>query len=127
MKWALRELSLIASRLWTTVRSLRSRRPKTSSTTPRVSAPKNSWDKSSTDAAPATATRHEHLRALEKLGEQYYDAMYDTRYPAGEYANAKDAFRDAVALARELGETDIEKRLEARLAHIKAVYRSQFT
>jgi hypothetical protein len=53
--------------------------------------------------------------------------MYDTRYPSGEYANAKDAFGEAIALARELGETEIEKRLEARLAHIKAVYRSQFT
>jgi hypothetical protein len=92
-----------------------------------VSAPKSSWDKSSTDAAPATDERYEHLSALEKLGERYYDAMYDTRYPAGEYANAKDAFGDAIVLARALGETEIEKRLEARLAHIKAVYRSQFT
>jgi Arc/MetJ-type ribon-helix-helix transcriptional regulator len=70
---------------------------------------------------------HEHMRALERLGEQYYDAMYDSRFPTGEYASAKDAFRDAIALARQLGETEIEKRLEARLAHIKAVFRSQFT
>jgi hypothetical protein len=70
---------------------------------------------------------HERLRDLEKLGETYYDAMYDSRYPSGEYANAKDAFRDAIVLARELGETEHVKRLEARLAHIKAVFRSQFT
>jgi hypothetical protein len=69
----------------------------------------------------------DRLCALEKLGEQYYDAMYDSRYPAGEYANAKDAFRDAIALARELGEGEAEKRLEARLMHIKAVFRSQFS
>ena len=70
---------------------------------------------------------HERLQELERLGEKYYEAMYETRYPAGEYANAKDAFHDAIALAKQLGETEIEKRLEARLAHIKAVYRSQFT
>jgi len=68
----------------------------------------------------------ERLRHLERLGEKYYDAMYDSRYPSGEYANAKDAFRDAIVLARELGDTEAEKRLEARLMHIKAVYRSQF-
>jgi len=70
---------------------------------------------------------HENLRELERLGEAYYDAMYDTRYPSGEYANAKDAFRDAIALAHQLGETEIGERLLARLTHIKAVYRSQFS
>ena len=72
-------------------------------------------------------TGPEHLRELERLGEAYYDMMYGSRYPAGEYANAKDAFRDAIALARELGETETVERLEARLTHIKAVFRSQFT
>ena len=70
---------------------------------------------------------HERLHALEQLGEKYYDAMYDARNPTADYADAKDAFRDAIALARQLGEAEIEKRLEARLAHIKAVFRSQFT
>ncbi|MBI1211178.1 MAG: hypothetical protein GC190_06920 [Alphaproteobacteria bacterium] len=70
---------------------------------------------------------HQRLQALEQLGEKYYDAMYDSRYPTGEYANAKDAFQDAIKLAHQLGETEIEKRLEARLAHIKAVFRSQFS
>ena len=71
--------------------------------------------------------RHEHLRNLERIGEAHYDAMYETSSPIGEYANAKDAFNDAIALARELGETETVKRLEARLAHIKAVFRSQFS
>ena len=71
--------------------------------------------------------QREHLRALERLGESYYDKMYDSSYPTGEYANCKDAFRDAIALARELGDEESEKRLEARLAHIKAVFRSQFS
>jgi hypothetical protein len=53
--------------------------------------------------------------------------MYDSRYPTGEYANAKDAFRDAIALAHELGDTATVERLEKRLAHVKAVFRSQFT
>jgi len=71
--------------------------------------------------------RRERLSHLERLGEQYYDAMYDSRYPSGEYANAKDVFRDAIVLARELGDEAEVARLEARLAHIKAVFRSQFT
>jgi hypothetical protein len=74
-----------------------------------------------------TSDRHEHLRKLEQLGETHYGAMYETRSPTGEYANAKDAFSDAIALARQLGEGETVKRLEARLAHIKAVFRSQFS
>ena len=69
----------------------------------------------------------EQLRELERLAEAHYDAMYETRYPTAEYADAKDAFSDAIALARRLGETKIVERLEARLAHIKAVFRSQFS
>ena len=34
----------------------------------------------------------ESVSELERLAEAYYDAMYDSRYPTGEYANAKDAF-----------------------------------
>ena len=69
----------------------------------------------------------ERLRRLEALAEGHYDAMYDSRYPTGEYASAKDAFRDAIAFAREIGDEEAAQRLEARLAHIKAVFRSQFT
>ena len=70
---------------------------------------------------------HERLRELERLAEAHYDAMYDTRYPTAEYADAKDAFSDAIALASRLGETKIVERLEARLAHVRAVFRSQFS
>lgn len=69
----------------------------------------------------------ERLRELERLGEAYYDAMYDARNPTADYANAKDAFRSAIVLAQELGETTTSLRLQARLAHIKAVFRSQFS
>ena len=67
------------------------------------------------------------LQELEALAERYYDAMYDSRSPTGDYASAKDAFQDAIALARELGDTATAERLEARLAHVKAVFRSQFS
>lgn len=71
--------------------------------------------------------QRERLRELERLGEAHYDAMYDARNPAADYANAKDAFRDAIALARAIGETATAERLQARLAHVKAVFRSQFS
>ncbi len=69
----------------------------------------------------------ERLRELERLGEAYYDSMYDARHPAADYTNAKDAFRSAIALAREIGEITTVERLQARLGHIKAVFRSQFS
>jgi hypothetical protein len=53
--------------------------------------------------------------------------MYETRSPAGDYANAKDAFCEAIALAHRLGDDRMANRLEARLEHVKAVFRSQFT
>src|SRR5438552_2349364 len=122
MRWALPAPSPTASLLWIMARSSRSRRPETSSTTPRASVQRNSWRKSSIEEGKVDP--NERLGELERLGEAYYDAMYDSRYPTGEYADAKDAFRDAIALARELGDTKTVERLEARLAHIKAVFRS---
>jgi len=69
---------------------------------------------------------NERIRELERRAEAHYDAMYQTRYPSAEYADAKDYFGDAIALARQIGELKTAERLEARLAHIKAVFRSQF-
>ena len=69
----------------------------------------------------------EPLGQLERLAESHYDAMYKTRFPNAKYADAKDAFADAIALARQLGQMEIVERLEARLAHVKAVFRSQFS
>jgi len=43
------------------------------------------------------------------------------------YSDAKEALYDAVAFARELQNEEAVKRLQARLAHIKGVYRSQFS
>ena len=56
--------------------------------------------------------------------------MYDSANSseaAARYSDAKEALYDAIGLARRLGKIDIAARLEQRLAHIKAVFRSQFT
>ncbi|HEY2231359.1 MAG TPA: hypothetical protein VGI22_27205 [Xanthobacteraceae bacterium] len=56
--------------------------------------------------------------------------MYDDTYgnnAAGHYSDAKEALYDAIGLARRLGQEAQAIRLETRLAHIKAVFRSQFT
>jgi len=55
----------------------------------------------------------------------------DVRHPqqhdaAGAYSDAKGYLDDALALARRLQASEVVARLEARLAHIKAVFRSQF-
>jgi hypothetical protein len=68
------------------------------------------------------------LRKLTALGEKYYDQMYESgRGANGCYSSAKDAFYDAIGLANELGMKEEAEALSKRLAHIKAVFRSQFT
>ena len=68
------------------------------------------------------------LRKLHALGEKYYDQMYESgRGANGCYSNAKDAFHDAIGLAKELGLKEEAEALSKRLEHIKAVFRSQFT
>jgi len=55
--------------------------------------------------------------------------MYDSTNStdaAARYSDAKEALYDAIGLARRLGKADVATRLETRLAHIKAVFRSQF-
>jgi hypothetical protein len=69
----------------------------------------------------------EQIRRCEALAEKAYDEMYDTRYPAGPYSDLKDFFASAIAAATEAGLPEEAERLAKRLAHCKAVYRSQFT
>ena len=69
----------------------------------------------------------EQMRRCEALAEKAYDEMYDTRYPAGPYSDLKDFFLAAIVAAREAGLPEEAERLSKRLAHCKAVYRSQFT
>ena len=77
---------------------------------------------------PAPAER-EHLAHLVALGEKAYDDMYETHDQSAAtvcYCDAKDAYYDAIGLARRLGLDDEARKLEERLQHIKAVYRHQF-
>lgn len=69
------------------------------------------------------------LRQSKALGEKYYDQLYECPRlgTTGLYSSAKEAFYDAISLANELGMKDEAVALEARLAHVKAVFRSQFS
>jgi hypothetical protein len=75
-------------------------------------------------------TDETRLQQLEKFAEAAYDKMYDAGSPSAAtalYSDAKEAFADAIALARRIDRAEDATRLEERLAHIKAVFRSQFT
>jgi hypothetical protein len=70
------------------------------------------------------------LREFESKAEAAYDAMYDAHDPSAAgvcYSDAKEFFYEALGLARRMGAAGDVARLEARLTHVKAVYRSQFT
>ena len=64
---------------------------------------------------------------MEALAEKAYDEMYEARSPAGSYSDLKDYFAEAIGVAERAGLTADAERLRKRLAHCKAVYRSQFT
>jgi hypothetical protein len=69
------------------------------------------------------------LARFEAQAEAAYDKMYDAANnteAAAHYSDAKEALYDAISLARRLGQDARMTRLEARLDHIKAVFRSQF-
>jgi hypothetical protein len=75
-------------------------------------------------------TDEERLAWLESQAETAYDKMYDAVHgtdAAARYNDAKEALADAIALAQRLGQSAVVARLEGRLAHIKAVFRSQFS
>jgi hypothetical protein len=78
--------------------------------------------------------RDKKLRKLEiskHAGERAYDDLYEKAYRPGDatayFSNAKESFYTAIELARELGLEQEVRQLEERLAHIKAVFRSQFS
>jgi len=71
----------------------------------------------------------QQLERLKAMGEKAYDEMYEAHSPSGAtacYSDAKEAFYDAIALARSLELEEEIKALEKRLEHIKAVFRGQF-
>jgi hypothetical protein len=78
------------------------------------------------------AKRQEHLAEIERcrqLGEKAYDDMYEAHSFRDAnlcYGDAKEFYWQAMAIARESGLNEELAALEDRLAHIKAVFRSQF-
>ena len=77
----------------------------------------------------ASMSDAQRLAWFEAQAEAAYDKMYDATSStdaAARYSDAKEALRDAIGLAQRLGQGAVVTRLEARLAHIKAVFRSQF-
>ena len=68
------------------------------------------------------------LAALVAQAEQAYDAMYEAPHgTSGHYSDAKEFYGEAISFAEVLGLKDKADEMRRRLAHIKAVYRSQFT
>ena len=62
-----------------------------------------------------------------QLAEDAYTEMYDSLNPTARYSNAKEYYYDAISIARKLGRDAQATDLEKRLAHIKAVFRAQFS
>jgi hypothetical protein len=81
-------------------------------------------------AGEPAMTDEERLTWFEAQAEDAYGKMYDTARPGdatARYSDAKEAFYSAIELAQRLGKTDVVARLNQRLAHVKAVFRSQFS
>ncbi len=86
------------------------------------------WFKRAAPKSVAAPSAPEIAR-LEQLAEQAYSAMYDTP----PLSSSKDSYEDAclhlqkaIDEARHLDLADEGARLSRRLAHIRAVYNSQF-
>jgi len=74
-------------------------------------------------------TDDERLEWYEAEAEKAYAALYDAAHARdfiARYSDAKEGFHSAIAIACLLGRSEDAQRLEARLAHVKAVFRSQF-
>jgi hypothetical protein len=75
-------------------------------------------------------TERERMALFEQQAEDAYSRMYDATSSSdatARYSDAKEALYSAIGIARQLSDEDSAKRLEARLAAIKAVFRSQFS
>jgi hypothetical protein len=70
------------------------------------------------------------LASCRRMAEEAYDRMYEVHSSSDAtacYSNAKEALYDALKQARQLELPDEVEAIEKRLAHIKAVFRSQFS
>jgi hypothetical protein len=75
-------------------------------------------------------TDRERLAFFERQAEEALSRMYDAVSASdatARYSDAKEALYSAIGLARQLADEDCINRLDARLAAIKAVFRSQFS
>ncbi len=66
-------------------------------------------------------------KALERRGEAIYAEMYERGSPTGLLSEIKECFAAAIAAAAADGLGAEARRLRARLDHIVAVYRRQFS
>jgi hypothetical protein len=79
---------------------------------------------------PERETQLKQLEHLKAMGEKAYDDMYEAHSSSAAsacYSDAKECYYDAIGLANRMGLKEEAEALHARLAHIKAVFRSQFT
>ena len=84
----------------------------------------NSEEKTETNCSTYDDDRR--LKELEAAAEAAYDEMYESSHPIGEYAHAKEAFYDAIGLAKKMGRMDDVERLNKRLEHVQDVFMHQF-
>jgi hypothetical protein len=72
----------------------------------------------------------DRMAFLERQGEEAYSRLYDASHrldATARYNDAKEAFHSAIGIAEEIGDNASARRLSARLAEIKAVFRTQFS
>jgi hypothetical protein len=82
------------------------------------------------DAASGGLDAIQRLRFHEAEADDAYTNMYDATdktTAAAHYSNAKEALHTAIGLAIGQGDSEVTEGLHARLAHVKAVFRSQFS
>jgi len=75
-------------------------------------------------------TDSQRIAFFEQQAEEAYSRMYDatsSTEAAARYSDAKEALYSAIEVAQQLRQEETVKRLETRLAAIKAVFRSQFS
>jgi hypothetical protein len=75
---------------------------------------------------PPPAVDRSELDRQIGIAEAAYDRMYEATRPKDDYDDARVALRRAIDEAERLGLGDEAARLRARVAHIEAVYDSQF-
>jgi hypothetical protein len=82
------------------------------------------------DTPAHTSEVDERIGFFEAQAEEAYSKMYEANgltAAAGHYSNAKEALHDAIGLTSGIDDSATRHRLQTRLAHIKAVFRSQFS